>query len=75
MFIQDQEPPVQQPSTVATPTQSTLKGPSNVRSSFEVGSSSAPGASSPPQPAHDVASLRLARFLAQQDSDPLPRGK
>ena len=74
-LIQEQAPPVQQPSKAATPTQPTLKGPSNVRSSFEVGSSSAPGGSSPPQPTHDVASLRLARFLAQQDSDPLPRGK
>ncbi|CAH1428595.1 unnamed protein product [Lactuca virosa] len=37
--------------------------------------SSAPGVSSTPQHAHDVASERLDRFLAQQDSDPAPRGK
>lgn len=50
------------------------EGPSVVYSLFEVRSSTAPGGSSNPQPAHDAASKKLARFLAQQDIDPTPRG-
>ena len=78
----EQAPLAQQSTTTAKPAQPThdesqvlKRRPSVVRSSYEFRSSSAPRGFSPPQPAHDVASKRLARFLAQQDSDPSPRGK
>lgn len=51
------------------------EGPSVVQSSYEAGRSSAPGGSTLLQPAHNVASDRLAKLLAHQDFDPSTRAK
>ncbi|CAH1435650.1 unnamed protein product [Lactuca virosa] len=82
VLIREQVQSVQQSTATVRPTQPTHvdsqvlnEGPSGVRSAFEVGISSAPGGSSTPQPTHDVAFERLARFLARQGVDPAPRGK
>ncbi|CAI9277858.1 unnamed protein product [Lactuca saligna] len=82
VLIREQAQDIQQSVVVDTPTQpiyfdshSMHEEPITVRSSFEVGSSLAPGGSSPPQPAHDAASERLSGFLVQQDIGPAPRGK
>ncbi|CAI9279432.1 unnamed protein product [Lactuca saligna] len=51
------------------------EGTSFAYSSFEAGSLSTLGSSSPPQPKHDAASECLTSFSAQEDVDPAPRGK
>ncbi|CAI9300131.1 unnamed protein product [Lactuca saligna] len=49
--------------------------PNIVLPSCEAMSSSAPGGSLTPQPVHDVASERVARFLGCEGDVPAPRGK
>lgn len=70
MLIREQAPLTQPAASTATSSiPPTREEPSVVRSSFEVGSSSAPRGSSPARPAHDVVSVRLARVLAEHESD------
>ncbi|CAI9264703.1 unnamed protein product [Lactuca saligna] len=63
------------PLPVSIPTFLPSDSTSVARSSNEARSSLTHGGSSPPRPAHDAAFERLARLLAQQDSDPSPCGK
>ena len=80
MLIREQTLPAHQPTATIAPVQPVQiespildEGPSF--SSFELGISSAPSGSSAPQPAHDAASERLARFLSQESVNPAPKGK
>ena len=75
MFIQDQAPPVSSTittTTVTAPPVLTEEGPSTT---FETGGSSAVPEYSPTRPSIDEASIKLARHLAQQISEPSSRGK
>ena len=82
MLIREQTQPAQQPTATTEPAQQARyegpilhEGTIFTQTSFEPGSSSTPGSSSVPQRAHDVASERLAKFLARESVDPAPKGK